>query len=207
MSSKRRRSKDSMGLADKVVNSHAELSNIAGTQNDLLQQNFDPATLDELSDARNNLQRQIANEKFTSNSDSINAIHNQLEKIKPIGINLREWIVTKLENNYYLAINPESVFKEQCLLVRGDKLNWSQALAIPDKKIDAQLLVDQENAQSKSRSQTVGITNTSQKPMVHFDFSHVQKVRVTSRVVAKAHQEEQVAQGTKSGLTSRFFDP
>lgn len=37
MSSKRRRSKDSMGLADKVANSHAELSNVPPTQNDLLE--------------------------------------------------------------------------------------------------------------------------------------------------------------------------
>lgn len=75
-------------------------------------------------------------------------------------------------------------------MIRGDKLDWNTPLAKPDKNLDAHQLVDMDNAQSKSRSQTAGITNTSQKPMVHFDFSQSQKLRATGKLALKALEEE-----------------
>lgn len=130
----------------------------------------------------------------------------RLSSIMPIAVNMREWVITRLENHYYLAINPESVFKEQCILLRGDKIDWSIPLSVQNKHLDVGTVnAVQENAQSRAPTNT--LTNTSAKPMIHFDFSQTTKLRITEHDIKSIKADEVESQNTKSNLTSRFFDP
>ena len=134
---------------------------------------------------------------------------SELVDIQPLGFNLRQWLVEKLDDGYYLSINPESVFPEHCILVRGDKYVWHEPFG--RKAVEGE---DYGGANQFSTNQMSAMESTSMntkvtqsKPMLYFDFSRCQKTRVITDEAAEVFEEEKTAQKNSSYINSRFWDP
>lgn len=126
-----------------------------------------------------------------------------LANLHPIQFNLREWLVEKFDECYYLTINPESVFEWHSLLIRGDKMNWNRAFA-KEKKPEE---IEKEMKEYDSMTVSAGTAATKSKVMMYYDFSKTHKIRVSGDILREVYEQESDIQNTMSNIYSRFYDP
>lgn len=135
----------------------------------------------------------------------------ELTKVRPIEHNLHSWKVAKLEDGYVLALHPQPLFKEHCVLARNDKFVWTEPIGQCLKNILNMPIADAEDEIDLQTRQQTAIyaegEGHERKHAIRFeDFGQTSKIRYTEEIDVIL-QEEKGAQANSSFLNSKIYDP